>query len=160
MAKGIASGFPLSCVAASRQIMDRWKVGTHGGTFGGNPVACAAAIATIKVLQEENLLENAAVRGRQLLAGLERIQKHHPVLGDVRGLGLMVGCEFSDPNTGEPDADTAKKVLDYAQKEGRLLLLGCGAYGNVLRLIPPLIVTEAQIDLGLEIIEKAIAAAV
>jgi 4-aminobutyrate aminotransferase len=97
MAKGLASGLPLSGIAAPRQLMEKWPPGAHGGTFGGNPVACAAAEATIKVIQQEGLLSNALRQGERLLTGLRALQPSHPVLGDVRGLGLMVGVEFITP---------------------------------------------------------------
>jgi 4-aminobutyrate aminotransferase len=157
MAKGFASGFPISAIASSREIMSKWQVGAHGGTYGGNAMGCAAAEATIKIIREEGLLENAARRGQQLLDGLAEIQSRFPMLGDVRGLGLMVGCEFTDPVTGQPNADLTKQVARVALEDGRLILLTCGMYANVIRWIPPLVVTEAQINEGLEIFEKALA---
>ncbi len=159
MAKGLASGVPISAIAAPHEIMNAWKPGVHGGTYGGNPIACAAAMATIQVLQEEKLAENAAARGGQLLEGLKKIQKRYPVLGEVRGLGLMVGCEFINPNTGEPGAALAKKITAHALREEKMILLTCGAYGNIIRWIPPLIVNAAQIEEGLNKFEKALAAA-
>jgi 4-aminobutyrate aminotransferase-like enzyme len=159
MAKGLASGMPISAIAAPQEIMQAWKPGTHGGTYGGNAIACAAALATIKVMQEEKLAENAAARGRQLLEGVKKIQKKFPALGEVRGLGLMVGCEFINPANNEPDAALAKKVAGHALKKGKLILLTCGSYGNVIRWIPPLIVNEVQIDEALHTFEKAVAAA-
>jgi 4-aminobutyrate aminotransferase-like enzyme len=160
MAKGLASGFPISAIASSREIMSKWQVGTHGGTYGGNPIGCAAAEATLKVIREEGLLENAAVRGKQLLDGLAEIQSRFPALGDVRGLGLMVGCEFTNPTTGQPDADLTKRVAKVVLEDGRLILLTCGMYANVIRWIPPLVVTKAQINEGLEIFERALAKSV
>jgi 4-aminobutyrate aminotransferase-like enzyme len=157
MAKGMASGFPISGIAASRELMSRWQVGTHGGTYGGNAMGCAAAEATIKVIQEEGLVENAAVRGRQLLDGLAEIQSRFPVIGDVRGLGLMAATEFTDPKTRQPDAAITKKVVTQALQENDLILLTCGMYANVIRWIPPLIVSESQINEGLEKFEKAVA---
>lgn len=159
MAKGMASGFPISGIAASRELMSKWQTGTHGGTYGGNAMGCAAAEATIKVIKEEGLVENAAARGQQLMDGLAEIQSRFPVLGDVRGLGLMVGCEFSNPNTGQPEADLTKKIAANALEQGNLILLTCGMYANVIRWIPPLTVTEAQIDQALTTFEKAVAAA-
>lgn len=159
MAKGMASGFPISGIAASRELMSKWQTGTHGGTYGGNAMGCAAAEATIKVIKEEGLVENAAARGQQLMDGLAEIQSRFPVLGDVRGLGLMVGCEFSNPNTGQPEADLTKKIAANALEQGNLILLSCGMYANVIRWIPPLTVTEAQIDQALTTFEKAVAAA-
>jgi 4-aminobutyrate aminotransferase-like enzyme len=139
--------------------MSKWQVGTHGGTYGGNAMGCAAAEATIKVIKEEGLVENAAVRGRQLRDGLAEIQSRFPALGDVRGLGLMVGCEFTNPDTGRPDDVLTKKVAANAMTDGHLLLLTCGMYANVIRWIPPLVATEAQINEALEKFERAVAAA-
>ena len=154
MAKGLASGFPLSCVAAPRALMDKWLVGTHGGTYGGNAVSCAAAEATIRVLQD-GLVENAARMGPVLMAGLRDIQSRYPVLGDVRGLGLLVGTEFT--RAGEPATDVTKAVLAECQAN-KLLLLSSGTYGHTIRWIPPLIVTQEQIETALGIFERALAA--
>ncbi len=155
MAKGLASGFPLSGVAAPRALMDKWQVGTHGGTYGGNAVACAAAVATVRVLQD-GLVENAARMGPVLMDGLRDIQSRYPVLGDVRGLGLMVGAEFTQPD-GRPGSELAKQVIARCL-EDKLLLLSCGTYSNVVRWIPPLIVNRDQIERGLDIFERALAA--
>ncbi len=160
MAKGMGSGFPISGIASTKEIMGKWKTGAHGGTYGGNPMGCAAAEATIRVLLEEGLVENAAARGQQLMEGLRDIQSRFPVLDDVRGLGLMVGCEFTNSNTGEPDATLTKKIVHHVREKSRLLLLTCGAYGNVIRWIPPLIVTGDQVYEALESFKGAIAASV
>jgi 4-aminobutyrate aminotransferase len=160
MAKGLGSGFPISAIGASQAVMSQWQTGTHGGTYGGNAMGCVAAEATIKVLQEEGLLENATERGAQLQDGLTELQGRFPVMGDVRGLGLMVGCEFTNPKSGQPDADITKKVVGHALDEGNLILLTCGMYGNTIRWIPPLVVSETQINEGLEIFERALAASV
>ncbi len=160
MAKGMGSGFPISGIASSQEIMSKWQVGTHGGTYGGNVMGCAAVEATIKVLKEEGLVENAAARGKQLMDGLLEIQSRIPVMADVRGLGLMIGCEFADPKTGRPDPDITKRVTQQALKDGNLILLTCGMYANTIRWIPPLVVSEAQINEGLEKFEKALAAAI
>ncbi|NKY31268.1 aspartate aminotransferase family protein [Nocardia gamkensis] len=142
IAKGLASGFPLSGIAASRELMEKAWAGSQGGTYGGNAVACAAALATLDVIESEGLVDNAAERGRQLLTGArERATK---AVGDVRGLGLLVGTEFTTP-TGEPDTATAATAQRLAHEKG-LLLLTCGAYSNVVRMIPPLIVTADQVD--------------
>ncbi len=154
MAKGIASGLPLSGIAARADLMERWKVGTHGGTYGGNAVACAAAVATIDVIREEGLIENAQARGAQLMAGLRRLQAEFPIIGDVRGLGLMIGVEFTHPD-GTPAADVAKAVTHACFKRG-LLLLTCGPWSNTVRWIPPLVVTEAQVEEALRIFADAL----
>ena len=131
----------------------RWKPGAHGGTFGANAVACAAAVATIRVMKEEKLPENAAARGTELLEGLRRLAPRFPAIGDVRGRGLMVGVEFT--RNGEPDTALAKAVQAACFRRG-LLLLTCGTYDNVIRWIPPLIVTAGQIQEGLHIFEEAL----
>jgi 4-aminobutyrate aminotransferase len=153
MAKGIASGLPLSGLAARRELMAKWKPGSHGGTFGGNPVACAAAVATIQTMREEKLVQNASARGAQLMAGLRKLQTEFPSIGDVRGLGLMVGVEFGKP--GAPDTTTAKAV-DKAAFERGLMLLTCGTFDNVIRWIPPLVVKEEQIAEALRIFASAL----
>ena len=153
MAKGIASGMPLSAVITRPDLAEKWAVGSHGGTYGGNAVACAAGAATMRVIKEENLLENATKRGAQLKHGLCQLQESFPVIGDVRGLGLMVATEFS--RDGEPDTAACKSVAKTAGEMG-LMLLTCGTYDNVIRWIPPLIVTEAQIDEGLKIFAGAL----
>jgi 4-aminobutyrate aminotransferase len=153
MAKGIASGLPLSCLAARKESMSKWKPGSHGGTFGGNVVACAAAVATIQAMREEKLVENAAERGAQLMAGLRKLQAEFPQMADVRGVGLMVGVEFGQP--GAPDTATAKAV-DKAAFERGLMLLTCGTFDNVVRWIPPLVVTDEQIEEALSIFAAAL----
>ncbi|APU14389.1 MULTISPECIES: aspartate aminotransferase family protein [Actinoalloteichus] len=155
-AKGLASGFPLSAIAASTELMSRGLPGSQGGTYGGNAVSCAAAVATLEVILEEGLVENAARTGERLLAGSRRIAADHAAVGDVRGLGLMVASEFVESD-GSPAPDTANRVHRAAADLG-LLLLTCGPHGNVVRMIPPLVVDEAQIDQGLEIWSKAVAA--
>jgi len=157
MAKGIASGFPLSGIAAPRTLMEKWAPGSHGGTYGGNAVACAAGVATIQTLREEKLVANSARQGRFLLGRLREMQKHHPRLGDVRGAGLMVGVEFTGAD-GRPDKAVAKAVRLECQNRG-LLLLTCGPYDNVIRWMPPLVVTRAQIAEALAAFEEALQAA-
>ena len=156
MAKGLASGFPLSGVAAPRRLMEKWMVGTHGGTYGGNAVACAAAEATVRVLQE-GLVDNAARMGDFLMNGLREVRDRYSVIGDVRGLGLMVGCEFTNPD-GTPATGLVKEVLARCL-EDNLLLLNCGTYSNVIRWIPPLIVDREQLESALGIFEWALASA-
>ncbi|WP_327658719.1 MULTISPECIES: aspartate aminotransferase family protein [unclassified Streptomyces] len=160
-AKGLASGFPLSAIAASKELMARAWPGSQGGTYGGNAVACAAAIATLDVIQEEKLVENAAERGQQLFAGLREVAEAYPVggqggIGDVRGLGLMAGTEFVTAD-GEPDGATAARVHAAASERG-LLLLTCGTQGQVVRMIPPLVVNGEEIDEGLGLWRESVAA--
>jgi 4-aminobutyrate aminotransferase len=154
IAKGIASGLPLSGVLARQELMQKWLPGSHGGTYGGNPVACAAAVATIEAIQEEGLLENAASRGEQLMVGLRHLQEEHPAMGDVRGLGLMVGVEFSGENRA-PDKAMAKRVI-HACQENKLLLLTCGPWDNTIRFIPPLVASAEEIGEALRIFEGAL----
>lgn len=154
MAKGIASGLPLAGLAARRELMEHWTPGSHGGTYGGNVVACAAAVATIQVMREERLVENAAAMGDVLVSGLRQVQASHPEIGDVRGRGLMVACEFTD-RSGEPWTERARAVVLAAYDHG-LMLLTCGSYENVVRWIPPLVVNASQIEEGLEKFERAL----
>ena len=152
MAKGIASGMPLSGIAYKPELAKRWDPGSHGGTYGGNPVSCAAAVATLDVILDEGLLENARARGEQLQAGLRHVQAEYPIIGDVRGRGLMVATEFT---TGtRPDSAGMADLKAAALDEG-LLLLSCGTYGNILRWIPPLVVSAAEIDEGIGIFHRA-----
>ncbi|NKX52352.1 aminotransferase class III-fold pyridoxal phosphate-dependent enzyme, partial [Arthrobacter deserti] len=157
-AKGIASGFPISAIAASTETMSRAWPGSQGGTYGGNAVAAAAGVATLGVIEEEGLVENARIRGEQLQAGLKEIQARFPVIGDVRGIGLMQGIEFTAPGA-PPDAATAAAVQQAPTAQG-LLTPTCGPDGNVARLIPALVVTENEIAAGLERFEAAVAAIV
>jgi 4-aminobutyrate aminotransferase len=156
MAKGIASGLPLSGLAASAELMSHWPTGSHGGTFGGNAVACAAGVATIAAMHEEGLVENAARQGKVLMAGLRKLQEEHPEIGDVRGLGLMIGTEFTTPD-GEPWTERSKAVAKAALAEG-LMLLTCGTYDNIIRWIPPLVISESQAKDALGMFEKALKA--
>ncbi|WP_026400385.1 aspartate aminotransferase family protein [Actinomadura rifamycini] len=156
-AKGLASGFPLSAIAAPAAVMEKAWPGSQGGTYGGNAVSCAAALATLEVIREEDLVGNAARLGARLNDGLRKIAADHPVIGDVRGLGLMQAGEFTTAD-GEPDAATAQRAHRAAADRG-LLLLTCGAHGNVVRLIPPLVVNEEQIDDALAVWADAVAEA-
>jgi 4-aminobutyrate aminotransferase len=154
-AKGIASGLPLSGVFSGLDLMKKWDVGSHGGTYGGNAVACAAGVATIRAMKEEKMLENASERGLQLVTGLRKLQEEYPQIGDVRGKGLMIGTEFMV--NGKPDkAKPMVKEIVHATEENNLLLLTCGTYDNVIRWIPPLNVTSEQINEGLKAFEDAL----
>jgi 4-aminobutyrate aminotransferase len=155
LAKGLASGLPLSGVIARMDLMEKWTPGSHGGTYGGNAIACAAAAATIRVIREEGLLENAQARGGQFMTGLAHLQETYPVIGDLRGLGLMIGAEFTAPD-GRPDKETAKAVA-HTCLERKLLLLTCGPWDNTIRFIPPLVVTSEQIDQALEVFKESLA---
>lgn len=154
LAKGIASGFPISAIAASEELMSKGLPGSQGGTYGGNAVSAAAAIETLNVIADENLVENAAERGEQLQAGLRALQERFPQIGDVRGLGLMQAVEFTDSN-GDADSVTTAAVLQAAIAE-KLLLLPCGPLGNVIRLVPALTVSAEEVDLALDAFERAL----
>ncbi len=161
MAKGIASGLPLSGILAKRELLDRLPPGTHGGTYGGNVVSCAAATATLDVIRDEGLVENARERGTQFLDGLRRIASKYPHVGDVRGLGLMVALEFVKPDEGDgrtPDPEVTKRVQAEALKR-RLIVLTAGTYVNVVRIIPPLVTRREEVDLALSILDESLAAA-
>lgn len=155
-AKGIASGMPLGAIIARKDIMSDWAPGAHASTFGGNPVSCAAGIATFDLLKN-GLIENAARMGEYMMGKLHTIAERHPSIGQVRGKGLMVGVEFvMDRATREPAVDLRNQIVDYAFEEG-LLLLGCGV--STMRLIPPLNVDQDTIDQALLIFEHAISRA-
>jgi 4-aminobutyrate aminotransferase len=156
-AKGIASGMPLSALVTRKDLMAKWITGSHGGTYGGNAVACAAAVATLRVIKEDHLLDNVKARSEQLLIGLRKLQQDFPAIGDVRGKGLMVATEFT--RDGEPDTATSKAVVKAAFERG-LLLLTCGTYDNVIRWIPPLVVNENEMDDALKIFAGALDAVV
>jgi 4-aminobutyrate aminotransferase len=151
-AKGIASGMPLGAMIARKSIMD-WPKGSHGNTYGGNPISCAAALATIQLI-EEGMKDNASEVGQYTLKGLNEIASRHPSMGQVRGLGLMIGIEFvADKSTKEAAPKLRDNVVDLAFERG-LLLLGCGK--SVIRISPPLCVTRSEVDEGLAILDEAI----
>jgi 4-aminobutyrate aminotransferase len=151
-AKGIASGLPLGVMFAREHLMD-WPRGSHGNTFGGNPISCAAALATIELIENE-YLQNAAMMGDYIMAKLQEMQSRYPHIGQVRGKGLMIGIEFvQDRSTKEPVEKLRDDIVDNAFKSG-LLLLGCGK--STIRLSPPLNVTRQEVDEALAILDEAI----
>ncbi len=156
VAKAIANGLPLSAIATRRGLQERWGKGAHGSTYGGNPVACAAAIAVLETFEREGLVANAAARGAELRAGLEALAKEEERIGDVRGPGLMLGVELVRSRaTREPDGELAHALIDRCADLG-LLLLTCGTVHNTIRWIPPIDVTAAEIVEGLEIFGEAL----
>jgi 4-aminobutyrate aminotransferase len=156
VAKAIANGLPLSAIATRRELQERWGRSAHGSTYGGNPVACAAGIAVLETIADEDLVANAAGRGEELTAGLARLKAEDDRIGDVRGPGLMVGVEFvRDRTTGEPDGDLATALVARSAELG-LLLLSCGLAHQVVRWIPPIDVSSAEINEGVEIFGEAL----
>ena len=157
MAKGIASGMPLSGIMARRELLDRLGPGAHGGTYGGNAVACAAAVATLDVIESEGLLANATRQGDRLLAGIRSAAEERSCVAEVRGRGLMIGIEFAQGPDLAPRPDLAKGLLHEAF-DRKLLLLTCGTYGQVVRVIPPLVTTDAEVETAIGIIGESLAA--
>jgi 4-aminobutyrate aminotransferase len=155
LAKGLASGMPLSCIASKKELMSSAVPGSHGGTYGGNAVACAAAAASIKVIKEERLLENATILGKKLLDRLKEFKHKYPNIGDTRGLGLMAAVEFVKPGGKIPDKEKAGAVKKACLEDG-MLILTCGTYDNIIRWIPPLILNEEHLEEGLTIFEQAL----
>jgi 4-aminobutyrate aminotransferase len=155
IAKGIASGLPLSATVASRELMEQWTIGSHSTTFGGNPVACAAACATIDVLKDEGLVENARVLGDYALDKLLDLKEKHPVIGAVRGIGLMLGIEIIDPVTGEPNGEGLMKILEKSLEKGVIFYLS-GNQGEVIRMMPPLTIDREHLDQGISWLDEAI----
>ncbi len=155
IAKGLGSGLPISGVVSRLELMRKWTPGSHGGTFGGNAVAAAAAVATIQAMRQDNMLANALARGQQLVQGLSDLQAEFPVIGDIRGRGLMIGTEFRSADH-KPDKATAKGVAHACLDRG-LMLLTCGPWDNTIRWIPPLVVSAEQIDEALHTFGEALA---
>ena len=154
-AKGIASGMPLGACIARKSVMD-WEIGAHGNTYGGNPVSCAASLATIDLL-EKGFMKNAKEVGEYAMDALEEIKARHPSIGDVRGKGLMIGVEFvKDRETKEPAKKLTDRLVDLAFEHG-LLTLSCGQ--SVIRIAPPLSISKAEMDEGLKLFEDALTAA-
>jgi 4-aminobutyrate aminotransferase-like enzyme len=157
VAKAIANGLPLSAIVSSRALQERWGRGAHGSTYGGNPVACAAGLAVLETISDDGLLENAQARGAELRAGLERIAAEEDRIGDIRGPGLMIGVEFVvDRATREPDGALPDRLSGACADNG-LLLLTCGRQHEVVRWIPPLDVSAAEISEAVEIFGETLA---
>ena len=150
-AKGIAGGLPLAAVTGRAEMVDAPHAGGLGGTYGGNPVACAAALATIETIKSENLVGRAQDIGRLMLDHLHRLQADDNRLGDVRGRGAMIAVELVRKDTHEPDAELTKAVATAAHQQG-LIVLTCGTYGNVLRFLPPLAISDKLLHEGLDIL--------
>lgn len=151
IAKSMGSGFPLSAVVASRELMEQWQPGAHGSTFAGNPVACAAGIATLEVFEREGVLENVRRRGPELLRRLRTLRA--PAIGEVRGLGLMIGIELIQPD-GKPAHGLQERIRQVCLDSG-LVVLAAGTHENVVRLLPPLNLSGEELDEGWEILKAA-----
>jgi 4-aminobutyrate aminotransferase len=152
LAKGIASGMPLGAMVAQSEVMD-WLRGSHASTFGGNPISCQAALTTIELL-EEGLIQNAAIQGEYLLKHLRGFLNQFQLIGDVRGKGLMIGIEIvKDKKTKEKAIEKRNAIIQGCFEKG-LLILGCGE--NVVRLSPPLIITQREADIALTILEEVL----
>lgn len=157
VAKSLAAGMPLSAVVGRKEIMDAVHASGIGGTYGGNPVACSAALAVMDVFEEENLLKKAKALGEKLQTRLKAFEKEFELIGDVRGLGPMMAMELvTDRTQKTPAGDEAKALVNYCFDRG-LILLACGAYGNVIRLLMPLVISDATLEKGLEIIYDGLA---
>jgi 4-aminobutyrate aminotransferase/(S)-3-amino-2-methylpropionate transaminase len=157
-AKSMAGGFPISGVVGRADVMDAPGPGGLGGTYAGSPIGCAAALAVLKVFEQEKLLERSKAVGEHLIAGLTRIAASVPEVRDVRGLGAMVAIElFKGGDLAQPDADLTKRVVAEAARRG-LILLSCGSYGNVIRVLVPLTASNALLDEGLQILAQSFAA--
>lgn len=157
VAKSLAGGLPLSGVVGKAAIMDAPLPGGLGGTYGGNALSCAAALAVIDAFEEEHLLARAETLGERLRQGLLSLRSRHPQIGDVRGTGFMLAIELiKNDEARTPDADLNQRLIDEARKGG-LLVIKCGVYRNVLRFLAPLVTTEAQVDEALQILQGALA---
>ena len=155
-AKSIAAGVPLSAIIARAEVMEGVAPGTIGGTYCGNPLACAASLKTIEIMERDHLADRSVEIGKKVTARYKEIQKKYPVVGDVRGLGGMIGIEFvKDPKTKEPDAALTADVIQTCAKNG-LLVEGAGTYNNVIRFLAPLVITDEQLEAGLDIFEAAV----
>jgi 4-aminobutyrate aminotransferase len=151
MAKGIASGFPFSALGARRELMDKWPTGSHGGTYGGNAIGCAASLATIEIMTAPGFMENVVARGEQLREGLRAMQTEFIGLTDVRGLGLMTGLQFAEPSR-------VGAIIKHAFEESKVLLLNAGTDGEVIRFMPPLVVTADEIEIALNAVRNGLKA--
>ena len=151
MAKGIASGFPFAALGTTAALDAKWTKGSHGGTYGGNAIGCAAALATIEIMSDPAFLQNVRDRGTQLRDGLLELQRHDDGIVDVRGLGLMIGTEFSDPAR-------VAAIQKHCLEEGRMIVMNAGTYSTTLRWMPPLVVNEHEIEIGLAAFAAALKA--
>ncbi len=157
-AKGLAGGMPLAALTGRAELMNAVHEGGLGGTFGGNPVAAAAALATIKTMRDRNLVARAREIGEVVLSKLRSLQQDVAIIGEVRGRGAMIAMELVVPGTKDPNAAAAKAVVNYCNQQGVIALV-CGTYGNVIRLLPPLVITDEQLADGLGVVAAAVRSA-
>ena len=155
VAKSLAAGMPLAAVVGKQEIMDSVHSWGLGGTYGGNPVSCAAALAVLDVFEEENLLAKSVALGEKLKTRFEKWQKDFPIIGEIRGLGAMLGLALFKGDKKAPAADEAKQLAAYCLSKG-LLILVCGSYGNVVRILAPFVITDDQLEKGLGILEAGL----
>ncbi|MBW2704961.1 MAG: 4-aminobutyrate--2-oxoglutarate transaminase [Deltaproteobacteria bacterium] len=155
VAKSLAAGMPLAAVVGKAEIMDAVHAWGLGGTYGGNPVACAAGLAVLEVFEEENMLEKSVALGQKLKARFEKWQQQFDIIGEIRGLGAMLGLELVKGENREPAADEAKQLTAFCLEKG-LLILSCGSYGNVIRVLAPFVITDEQLENGLGILEDGL----
>ena len=157
VAKALANGMPIGAIVTRRELQERWGVGAHGTTFGGNPVSCAAGVAVMSTIAGQGLVANAAARGAELEAGLKSLMARDGRIGDVRGRGLMIGVELvKDRTTRDPDAATCEALIQACADQG-LLVLNCGTHHNVIRFLPPIDVRADEISAGVELFAAALA---
>jgi 4-aminobutyrate aminotransferase/(S)-3-amino-2-methylpropionate transaminase len=155
VAKSLAAGMPLAAVVGKAEIMDAVHAWGLGGTYGGNPVACAAGLAVLKVFETENMLAKSVALGKKLRARFEKWQQQFDIIGEIRGLGAMLGLELVQGENREPAADEAKQLTSYCLEKG-LILLSCGSYGNIIRVLAPFVITDEQLEKGLGILEEGL----
>jgi 4-aminobutyrate aminotransferase len=156
VAKALSNGLPIGAIVSRRELQERWGVGAHGTTFGGNPVSCAAGIAVLETIARQGLVANAAARGEEMLAGLRGLMAQDERIGDVRGRGLMVGVEMvKDRATRDPDTATGEAVVQACAEQG-LLVLNCGMHHNVIRFLPPIDATAEEMARGVELFGAAL----
>jgi 4-aminobutyrate aminotransferase/(S)-3-amino-2-methylpropionate transaminase len=154
LAKGVAGGLPLAAVTGRAEVMDAVHVGGLGGTYGGNPVACAAGLGALEEMREHDLATRARAIGERIGALLTKIQADHPVIGDVRGRGAMMAVELTTPGTLSPEPARAGAVSAYCHQQG-VVTLTCGTWGNVLRFLPPLSISDELLDEAFDVVAEA-----
>jgi 4-aminobutyrate aminotransferase/(S)-3-amino-2-methylpropionate transaminase len=156
MAKSLGGGLPLSAITGKADLMDHPQVGGLGGTFAGNPLACRAGLAVIEQFEKKRLLERAKKIGERVMKKFKELYEHYPIVGDVRGLGAMVGMELVvDRKTKEPATATTKQLVNRCREKG-LLMVSAGTYSNIIRPLMPLVITDEQLERGLSIIEESL----